>query len=138
MNKIKLHPLINPNSMHYENNAGQPNAISLLEDKLTVPEMRGFAKGNIFKYELRKDKKGQLESDLIKIYTYKMYLLVLDSLGDTTNTVSDVFTRNNIQFRYSILDQDLDEFEKNVVKYYKDKKWYSIKTTIFRLTGFIQ
>ena len=78
--KLRLHPLINADSPHYD---GQDtSAIEELEKILTVTEMMGFCKANIFKYEWRLDKKGQMDQDLKKIITYKNYLSLLSILSD--------------------------------------------------------
>lgn len=99
-----LHPLINQKSKHY--NTGAKTAIEILEEELTVLEMIGFCKGNIFKYEYRKEHKGAKEDDEYKIYTYKQYLSVLELLigYDKSNghlTVKQALSNDDIQFRYS-------------------------------------
>ena len=72
------HPLKNNNSKHYDNNG--KSAINELEKKLSVSAMMGFVEGNCFKYEFRKDHKGQKASDEEKIKTYKAYGDVLKYL----------------------------------------------------------
>ena len=74
-----LHPLINKDSKHYE--SGGKVAIQELEKELTVNEMTGWCKGNIFKYEFRKELKGALEADEKKIETYKNYLIELEHMA---------------------------------------------------------
>ena len=98
---MKLHPLINPDSPHYE--AEGKTAIELFEEQLTVQEMIGFCKGNIFKYEYRAEHKGQKESDFKKIKTYKDYLELLESVYDSsplTKNVKGAFDILEIKFRY--------------------------------------
>ncbi len=75
------HPLVNAESKHYKAD-GKPSAIELLENILTLEEMIGLCRGNIFKYEYRKDHKGQAESDQKKIYSYRKYLYFLYFLRD--------------------------------------------------------
>lgn len=53
---MKLHPLINKEASHYD--TGKISAIEELEKVLTVTEMIGFCKANIFKYQYRLDDKG--------------------------------------------------------------------------------
>ena len=98
---MRLHPLINPDSPHYE--AEGKSAIELLEEQLTVKEMIGFCKGNIFKYEYRAEHKGQKDSDFKKIQTYKDYLELLEDfymLPYFTHTVKSAFERLELMFRY--------------------------------------
>ena len=64
---MRLHPLINKKSSHYDLNA--TSAIEELEKQLSVTEMIGFCRANIFKYNYRKNHKGQRESDEEKIHT---------------------------------------------------------------------
>ena len=75
---MKLHPLINPESSHYQ--SGGKVAIEEMEKILTVFEMIGYCKGNIFKYEFRKELKGALEADEKKIETYKNYQRELEDM----------------------------------------------------------
>ena len=82
------HPLLNTDSPHYE--ASGTQAIYELEKELTIPEMIGYCKGNIFKYKWRGGAKG--DDYLKKIETYQNYL---DFLQDkkifkfSTLTVAD-------------------------------------------------
>ena len=71
------HPLINPESKHYEKDGKQ--SIQHIEGELTVDEMIGACTFNIMKYTLRLNTKGQKEADLKKIETYQNYKeLLLD------------------------------------------------------------
>ncbi len=79
MTNYGLHVLIDSQSPHYDDDEGK-TAIESLEEVLTVAEMRGYCKGNIFKYKYRQDKKGQKSSDLIKIVKYSNYLQELTKL----------------------------------------------------------
>ena len=100
-NTQKLHPLINKNSAHYD--TGKTSAIEELEKLLTVTEMIGFCKGNIFKYKYRLEEKGQKESDIAKIKTYEAYLKLLEQLDDAgyfMDTVALALEKSMIQFRY--------------------------------------
>jgi len=67
-----IHPLLNPNATHYENGKKKPD-IYKIEKKMTVCHGIGWCIGNINKYALRKNKKGQKDADLIKIKDYKRY-----------------------------------------------------------------
>ena len=67
-----IHPLINPDSTYYEDDGRI--AIKELEKTALLSEQLGWCKGNIFKYEFRKNKKGQ---KIIKIETFKNYLQLL-------------------------------------------------------------
>jgi|GEM_PF-4772154 len=95
------HPLLNENSKHYEQN--DKVAIEELEKKLTVKEMIGFCKGSIFKYDFRKDFKGQREDDMKKRKTYIKYLALLSSISSVENDsmyVIDVFKKERINLQY--------------------------------------
>lgn len=67
-----LHPLLNEASSHYEKD--KRVAIQEMEKELNVFEMIGYCKGNVLKYEFRKELKGALEADEKKIETYQNYL----------------------------------------------------------------
>lgn len=98
---MKLHPLINQESKHYD--AEGKTAIELLEEQLTVSEMIGFCKGNIFKYKYRADHKSQKDSDMKKIETYENYLYLLRHVNAMTlsaPSVKDAFKKLEIKFRY--------------------------------------
>ena len=98
---MKLHPLINKEASHYD--TGKTSAIEELEKVLTVTEMIGFCKANIFKYQYRLDEKGQKQSDLAKIKTYENYLALLESLSDMEyydDEVSLALAKAMMQFRY--------------------------------------
>lgn len=101
--RLQLHPLINKNSPHYDNEG--TNAIAELEKQLNIREMIGFVKGNIFKYNYRKEEKGQIKSDLEKIKTYEAYLEALhDLLGknwDETLSVARAWEITGKKWRYS-------------------------------------
>ena len=74
-----LHPLLNKaSSGHYEKD--KRVAIQEMEKILTVSEMIGYCKGNVFKYEFRKELKGALEADEKKIETYRNYLRELEDM----------------------------------------------------------
>ena len=73
------HPLIDrKNSSHYD--AEEKTAIEVLEDEMTICEMRGFCHGNISKYRYRLYHKGQSATDLEKIVHYDNYLKELTHL----------------------------------------------------------
>ena len=94
-------PLLNESSTHYTNN-GQ-SAIQELEKIQSVASVMGWVECNLFKYEFRKDLKGQKDSDLKKIATYKAYREVLKDLlhkGYTWHTVSHAMSLEGISFDY--------------------------------------
>ena len=97
-----LHPLINPNSQHYQHDT--KSSIEMMEEKYNVLEMIAFCRINIFKYEYRKEHKGQLDSDLEKITTYKNYLNLLLSCYEEfyiySPTVKQSYSRNGIAIEY--------------------------------------
>ncbi len=100
-----IHPLIDlKNSTHYDN--GEKNGIQILEEEMTICEMRGFAYGNIRKYEIRLKHKGQAESDEQKIWHYRKYLQELTHLQhmngiNSSMIVSRAWTLANIEWDYS-------------------------------------
>jgi len=100
---MKLHPLIDPQSPHYQDEVGKSN-IEEMEEKLTLREMIGFCKGNIFKYEYRKVKKGQKEKDIVKIQNYKNYLSILEKLSliDDSILAKVAFSQRNIKYIYEV------------------------------------
>jgi len=98
---MKLHPLINKESSHYD--TGKTSAIEELEKVLTVTEMIGFCKANIFKYQYRLENKGQKESDIKKIHTYENYLSLLEDLSDSgyyDDEVSLALGKAMLEFKY--------------------------------------
>lgn len=102
---MKLHPLLNPESSHYQN--GSKVAIQEMEKLLTVAKAIGWCEGNIFKYEFRKQLKGALEADEKKIETYKNYLKELEdmaylSLGN--HKVCDAIKLTKREWAYKIED----------------------------------
>jgi len=58
---------------HYDN--GKLKGIEILRDKLTDEEFEGFLKGNILKYTMRANHKGQKEDDFKKILNYAHMLV---------------------------------------------------------------
>ena len=95
------HPLINPRQKHYSQDG--KSAIKELEQLLTVDQMIGFCKASIFKYEFRKDLKGQKDSDLVKIETYKNYLKVLETCSYSARSVklvNEYFLDAKLEFEY--------------------------------------
>ena len=79
-----MHPLIpieegKVKNSHYQK--GSKVAIEEAEQILTVCEMIGACKFNIFKYEFRKELKGVKEADEKKIETYKAYLKELEDMA---------------------------------------------------------
>ena len=79
MTNYGLHKLIDSQSPHYDTE-DEKSAIELMEEEITIVEMIGYCKGNIFKYKYRLNKKGQKASDIIKIVKYTNYLKELTLL----------------------------------------------------------
>ena len=103
MNKLPLHPIINPDSTYY-NKEDIPGIVQL-ENKHSVDRMIGFCEINIDKYNIRKPYKGQSESDKIKIKTYKAYLLVLCDIVKANSdfkhfSVTNAMKATNREYRY--------------------------------------
>jgi len=93
------HPLINNDSKHYDAK-GTP-AILELEKKLSVAAMMGAVEFNLFKYEYRKEHKGQRGSDEKKIATYQAYGDVLKDLvhkGHAKLTVNHAYHIEGISY----------------------------------------
>lgn len=63
-------------------------AIDLIEALLTPEEFKGFLKGNIHKYNIRADKKGNPDEDRKKAVWYTNYLLDLEADEDTTYKIT--------------------------------------------------
>ncbi|MDT8338560.1 MAG: DUF3310 domain-containing protein [Sulfurimonas sp.] len=51
-----------------------------MEREKTVVQVAGWCDCNIFKYDFRKENKGEYEEDIVKVQTYKNYLKVLNDL----------------------------------------------------------
>ena len=101
MSDLALHPLINSDSSHYDQEG--KTAIEEIEERLTVREMIGFCKGNMYKYGYRSEHKGQKASDLKKIETYKAYHLLLESMQVCTIgglSVADTYKQLGMKLRY--------------------------------------
>lgn len=100
---MTLHPLLNPDSAHYQD--GKKVAIEEMERELSVREMIGYCKGNIFKYAFRKELKGALEADEKKIATYEAYLKLLKDLASLSlenHKVSDALRMTKRVYAYRV------------------------------------
>lgn len=78
-------------NVNYPHHYQLPNglqAIDLIEALLTPEEFKGFLKGNIHKYNIRADKKGNPEEDRKKAVWYTNYLLELEADEDTTYEIT--------------------------------------------------
>ncbi len=73
------HPLLNPESAASYDREGEI-AIEVFETKFTLLEALAWCKGNIFKYEWRKDAKGEKESDKKKLETFRAYEELLEEV----------------------------------------------------------
>lgn len=72
----RIHPLINPDSTHYQMFDGD-EAIEKLEKLMTIDELMGYAKGNVLKYRMRIGNKDRAEKDAVKIRDYEDYYAYL-------------------------------------------------------------
>lgn len=63
-------------------------AIDLIEALLTPEEFKGFLKGNIHKYNLRADKKGNPDEDRRKAVWYTNYLLEIEAEENKTYSLT--------------------------------------------------
>ena len=70
------HPLLNPDSPHYQLWSGK-ESIEVIESTLSTEELISGCKFNILKYRLRIGKKDDIEKDMQKIKTYEAYLAYL-------------------------------------------------------------
>ena len=98
----KIHPLINPDSPHYDGE--KMTAIEALEAHATVIEQIGWCKGNIHKYGWRMNEKGQKERDKRKAETFVAYLKLLESLPASMaqRRVADAYRELGIRMRYRL------------------------------------
>lgn len=98
---MQLHPLLNPNSTHYEDEGRV--SIQEMEKEITVIEMVGYCKGNIFRYEFRKHNKGALEADEVKKKTHEAYIAVLKDMASLSlgnHFVADALKMTKREFAY--------------------------------------
>jgi len=72
------HPLLNPDSKHYELWTGC-EAVEMMERMFNTDELIAWCKCTIMKYRLRVGKKDSIESDTKKIKTYEDYLEFLQA-----------------------------------------------------------
>jgi len=72
------HPLLNPESTHYQMFDGT-EAITVLEAIMSTTELMAWCRGNIYKYRLRVGNKStdKSVSDIEKIKTYEAYYAYL-------------------------------------------------------------
>ena len=66
------HPLLNPNSKHYDQPDGR-EGIELLESMFTTEQLKSWALITAMKYRLRIGRKDDGEKELLKIKTYEDY-----------------------------------------------------------------
>jgi len=97
-----IHPLLNPNATHYENEGDFPD-IYEIEKKMTVCHGIGWCIGNINKYSRRKNKKGQHDADLIKIKDFKRYkeFLVGVPASMKDKRIREVIDKHYKEIRYT-------------------------------------
>jgi hypothetical protein len=75
-----LHPLLNPNSPHYDAGEDGKVAIEELEKEMTIQEMIGAMKYNIFKVNWRFGRKDPTDLERSKLKTYRDYMQELSYL----------------------------------------------------------
>ena len=75
-----MHPLTNPDAKHYD--ANEEPTIQRMERELTINELIGACKFNLFKYNDRQDHKGQKKKDIEKIIDYHAFLKFLEEIED--------------------------------------------------------
>ena len=75
------HPLLNPDSKHYNMFDGL-ESIEVLESVMTTIELMAWCRGNIYKYRLRLGNKDNVESEIKKIRTYEAYYKYLKDTLD--------------------------------------------------------
>jgi len=78
---VPTHPLLNPESKHYDDDDEGLSFIEQFEEDHTVRQVLSWAIINVEKYMYRQNKKGQKTSDLKKIETYSKYMDVLIKLS---------------------------------------------------------
>ena len=78
---IEVHPLLNPDSPHYETPDGKI-CIEELEKKMKINDMIGWCIGSVGKYNCRLGQKDAIEKEKRKIITYNNYHLQLIALQD--------------------------------------------------------
>ena len=93
------HPLLNPDSTHYDNDGEMPD-IHTLESIMTISALISWCTGNIYKYQMRLNKKGQAESDMVKIATFNAYKLFLTGLPEHNSIARDVIDRVRPDMEY--------------------------------------
>lgn len=71
------HPLLNPESTHYQMVDGV-ESVERLEQMYTLEELRTWAKITAMKYRLRIGNKDGVQKEAIKIRTYEDYYKYLD------------------------------------------------------------
>jgi len=71
------HPLLNPNSRHYDQPDGR-EGIELLESMFTTEQLKSWALITAMKYRLRIGRKDDGEKELLKIKTYEDYYKYLN------------------------------------------------------------
>lgn len=84
MSKLK-HPLINPNSAHYQHPDGT-ETIEYLEKMFTIEELMIWSKITAMKYRFRIGNKDNVEDEITKIRGYEVYYRYLKEKRDKLAT----------------------------------------------------
>ena len=98
------HPLINPDSAHYDSWGGEP-AIARFERNYTVGELMAWARLNFAKYsDPAREAKGQIHSDKKKAATFLAYYNFLLDIVRKAPHLREVSAKK----AYTILGIDLE------------------------------
>ena len=76
------------------------SAIEEMEKEITVGEMIGFCKANIFKYNFRE--KGVNAEDAYKVTKYEAYLKELELLPNRSLDVNTAFKISGVEWDYGV------------------------------------
>jgi len=78
---VDTHPLLNPDSNHYNMFDGK-ESIEILEAIMTTKELMAWCRGNIYKYRLRLAHKDDVSKEVKKIQTYEAYYKYLEAKSE--------------------------------------------------------
>jgi len=79
---VDTHPLLNPDSKHYNMFDGL-ESIEILEAVMTTEELMAWCRGNIYKYRLRLGNKDDVSKEVKKIQTYEAYYKYLEAKDES-------------------------------------------------------
>ncbi len=102
--QLPLHPLINPDSPHYD--TGSKPSIQKFEEKYSVHKLMNWAEITLAKYKDEgRANKGEQEKDIRKAKTYQNYYQMLRSMVLKNKNLADMTAEKayqslNIYWRY--------------------------------------